>query len=140
MIKASSVILMFLLFLNACARRQPSTHCYLKSGLYLITGDETSASAWADLEKSKWGPTGNVEHVFNFYNQGPRETFYEKASTLDNANAYLIDGYLVVVIYHSDGPSGFHSAPYYGQPLSDIGDDFESVNIDSLCVSFIPDR
>jgi hypothetical protein len=107
---------MFLLFLNACARRQPSTHCYLKSGLYLITGDETSASAWADLEQPKWGPTGNVEHVFNFYNQGPRETFYEKPSTLDNANAYLIDGYLVWSFIIVTAPPAFIAPPTTGNP------------------------
>jgi hypothetical protein len=81
MIKASSVILLLLLFIG-CARREPSTHCYLKSGFYLIVGDEISADALADRVKDQWPPTGNVLAVFDRYNDGPRETFYEKRPAL----------------------------------------------------------
>ena len=132
-------LIFYLIFLiipfSGCAKNEPTTHCYLNSGLYLIYGDEEISRALTEQERSKWPPSGQVSTVFDFYNTTEKEIFVVRPADIETAREYLIDGYLVTIVYDNDSPSGHHVAPFYGQEYSDIGNDFEEVNIDCLVVS-----
>jgi hypothetical protein len=91
--------------------QQPTTHCYLESGLYLVTGDVRAAREWAVSGKLKWPPAGWPSEVFNHYNADPElELYVRKAPTQKELFEYLNEGHRVVIVYWTS-PNMTHARP-----------------------------
>lgn len=130
---------MILWFLVNCSGQPVTTHCYILCAFYLAHGDYNAARWQTDKIKNNYPPTGIVTDFY--YNSNELyvpnlEINYEPAIDLSAAYRHLEQGHLVCIVYRSDGPSGFHSAPFWGQDDSDIGDAFERVDIVGLYYSF----
>lgn len=86
--------------------------------------------------RAQWPDTGLVNEVFDFYNDSDKQIAWYDPADYALALEHVIDGHLVVITYASNGPSGFHSAAFWGQEYSDLGDRFDQVAIENIYISY----